>query len=73
MLSSIGERTAAIAPVAILKRKVYMVFFKRRELRIEGRYISLVVGRFGEFSRGFVKLIDCMTRQRTYAYDEHFN
>jgi hypothetical protein len=40
---------------------------------IEGRYIALVVGRFGEFSKDFVKLRDYNARQRTYAYNEHFN
>ncbi len=40
---------------------------------IEGRYIALVVGRFGEFSRGFVKVRDFIARQKAYAYNEHFN
>ena len=40
---------------------------------IEGRYIALVVGRFGEFSRDFVKVRDYIARQRAYAYNEHFN
>jgi hypothetical protein len=40
---------------------------------IEGRCIALVVGRFGEFSKDFVKLRDCIARQRAYAYNEHFN
>jgi hypothetical protein len=40
---------------------------------IEGRYIALVVGRFGEFSRDFVKLRDYIARQRAYAYNEHLN
>ncbi len=39
---------------------------------IEGQYIALVVGRFGEFSRDFVKLRDYIARQRAYAYNEHF-
>ncbi len=33
----------------------------------------MVVGRFGEFSRDFVKLRDYIARQRAYAYNEHFN
>ncbi len=33
----------------------------------------MVVGRFGEFPRGFVKLRDYIARQRAYAYNEHFN
>ena len=40
---------------------------------IGGRYISLVVGRFGELSNEFVKLRDCIARQRAHAYNEHFN
>ena len=40
---------------------------------IEGRYIALVVGRFGEFFRHFAKLRDYIARQRAYAYNEHFN
>ena len=40
---------------------------------IEGRYIALVVGRFGEFFRDFVKLRDYIARQKAYAYNEHFN
>ncbi len=40
---------------------------------IEGRYIALAVGRFGEFSRDFVKVRDYISRQKACAYDEHFN
>ena len=40
---------------------------------IEGRYIALVVGRLGEFSKDFVKLRDFIARQRGYAYNEHLN
>jgi hypothetical protein len=40
---------------------------------IEGRYIGLVVGRFGEFPKGFVKLRGYIASQRAYAYNEHFN
>jgi hypothetical protein len=40
---------------------------------IEGWYIALVVGRFGEFYRDLVKLRDYIARQRAYAYNEHFN
>jgi hypothetical protein len=40
---------------------------------VDGRYIALVVGRFGEFSRDFVKLRDYIARQRAYAYNDHFN
>jgi hypothetical protein len=40
---------------------------------IEGRYIALVVGRFGEFFRDFAELRDYIARQRAYAYNEHFN
>ncbi len=40
---------------------------------IEGRYISLVVGRFGEFPKDCVKLSGYIARQRAYAYNEHFN
>jgi hypothetical protein len=32
-----------------------------------------VVGRFGEFSRDFVKMRDYIFRQKAYAYNEHFN
>ena len=38
---------------------------------VDGRYIALVVGRFGEFSRDFVKLRDYIARQRAYADNEH--
>ena len=31
---------------------------------IEGRYIALVVGRFGEFPRDFVKMRDYIARQK---------
>ncbi len=34
---------------------------------IEGRYIALVVGRFGEFSNDSVKLRDYVARKRAYA------
>ncbi len=37
----------------------------------EGRYIALVVGRFGEFSKDFVKLRKWIVRRRTYAYNDH--
>jgi hypothetical protein len=40
---------------------------------VEGRYIALVIGRFGVFSRDFVKLRDYIARQRAYAYNEHLN
>jgi hypothetical protein len=40
---------------------------------IEGRYMALVVGRFGEFSRDFAKLRGYNARQKAYAYNEHFN
>jgi hypothetical protein len=40
---------------------------------IEGRYIALVVGRFGEFSRDFVKMRGYIARQKAYAYNGHFN
>ncbi len=33
----------------------------------------MVVGRFGEFSKDFIKLCDYIARQRAYAYNEHFN
>jgi hypothetical protein len=39
---------------------------------IEGHYIALVVGRFGEFSRDFVKMRDYIARQEACAYNEHF-
>ncbi len=34
---------------------------------IEGRYIALVVGRFGEFTKDFVKLRTYISRQRAHA------
>ena len=40
---------------------------------VGGRYIALVVGRFGKFPRDFVKLRDYIARQRAYAHPEHFN
>ena len=40
---------------------------------IEGQYIALVVGRFGEFSRDFVKVRDYIARQRACAHNRHFN
>ena len=39
----------------------------------EGQYIALVVGRYGEFSRDFVKMRDYIAREKAYAYNEHFN
>ena len=38
-----------------------------------GQYVALVVGRFGEFSKDFIKLRDYIARQKAYAYVEHFN
>jgi hypothetical protein len=40
---------------------------------IEGQYIELVVGRFGELSRDFVKMRDYIALQKAYAYNEHFH
>ena len=40
---------------------------------IEGRYIALAVGRFGEFSKDIAQLRDYISRQRAYAYNGHFN
>ena len=40
---------------------------------IGGQYVALVVGRFGEFSKDFIKLRDYIARQKAYAYVEHFN
>jgi hypothetical protein len=50
-----------------------MVHAETKSYGIEGRYIVLVVGRFGEFFSDFVKLRDYIARQRAYAYIEHFN
>ncbi len=38
-----------------------------------GQYIAVVVGRFGEFSKDFIKLRDYIARQRAYAYNGHFD
>jgi hypothetical protein len=38
-----------------------------------GQYVALVVGRFGEFSKDFIKLRDYAARQKAYACVEHFN
>jgi hypothetical protein len=40
---------------------------------IEGRYIALVVGRFGEFSRDSVKVCDYTAHQKACTYNGHFN
>ena len=40
---------------------------------IGGQYVALVVGRFGEFSKDFIKLRDYITRQKASALVEHFN
>ncbi len=40
---------------------------------IRRRYIALVVGRFGEFPKDFVKLRDYVARQRAYAYNGRFS
>ena len=40
---------------------------------IGGQYVALVVGRFGEFSKDFIKLRDYIARQKAYAYVENFN
>ena len=34
---------------------------------IGGQYVALVVGRFGEFSKDFIKLRDYIARQKAYA------
>ena len=39
----------------------------------EGQYIALAVGRYGEFSGDFVKMRDYTAREKSYAYNEHFN
>jgi hypothetical protein len=49
------------------------VHAKMKSYGIEGRYIALVVGRFGEFSRDFVKVRDYIAREKACAYDGHFN
>ncbi len=33
----------------------------------------MAVGRFGEFSKDFIKLRDYISRQRAYAYNKHVN
>jgi hypothetical protein len=33
----------------------------------------LVFGRYGEFSRDFVKMRDYIAREKAYKYNEHFN
>ena len=40
---------------------------------VGGKYVALVVGRFGEFSKDLIKLREYIARQRAYAYVEHFN
>ena len=40
---------------------------------VRGQYVAVVVGRFGEFSKDFIKLRDYIARQRAYANVEHFN
>ena len=40
---------------------------------VRGQYVALVVGRFGEFSKDFIKLRDYNAHQRAYACVEHFN
>jgi len=40
---------------------------------IGGQYVALAVGRFGEFSKDFIKLRDYIARQKAYAYVENFN
>ena len=40
---------------------------------IERQYIVLVVGRYGEFSRDFVKMRDYIAREKAYAYNGLFN
>ena len=49
------------------------VLAEMKSYGIEGQYIALVVGRFGEFSRDFVKMRDYIARQKAYACNEHFN
>jgi hypothetical protein len=40
---------------------------------IGGRYIALVVGRFGEFSKDFITLRDYIARHKAYAHVENFS
>ena len=40
---------------------------------VRGQYVALVVGRFGEFSKDFIKLRDYIARQRASAYVGHFS
>ena len=40
---------------------------------IRGQYLAMVVGRFGEFSKDFIKLRDYIAREKAYAYNEHYN
>jgi hypothetical protein len=40
---------------------------------IEGQYLAIVAGRFGELSKDIIKLRDYIACQRAYAYNEHFN
>ncbi len=44
-----------------------------KSYRIKGRYIALVVSRFCEFPKDFVKLHDYIARQRACAYNAHFD
>jgi hypothetical protein len=46
---------------------------KKKSYVTEGQYIALVVGRYGEFSKDFVKMRDYIAREKAYAYNERFN
>ena len=39
----------------------------------EEQYIALVAGRYGEFSRDFVKMRNYIASEKAYACNEHFN
>ncbi len=43
------------------------VLAEMKSYGIEGQYIALVVSRYGEFSRDFVKMRDYIARQRAYT------
>ena len=49
------------------------VLAEMKSYGIEGQYIALVVGRYGEFPRDFAKMRDYIAREKACAYNGHFS
>ena len=72
-LKTISQRNAPVEERAVKIQRGVVQHAKLMSHGTGGQYVALVVGRFGEFSKDFIKLRDYIARQRAYAYVEHFN